>query len=229
LIRRMASPAFVVAAIVAFGVLNSVYAQVLPSRSLPSASPQNETGHDVVEGSPLVDVRAMSDLPIWKRVTLGTLNGMNAVREALENAHVHIGDSANEALGRPAFALSQTRTESDLVVVAVADLGFGEAGASLADVYTRAKQFGLELCPAEVAPYLRLQYLQQPVGEFLQIAMSPVSTYEGAKVDLAVADGGEGLLLVGGEARPDRVANGAVRFVFVRPRKAIVSAGSDMR
>jgi hypothetical protein len=229
LIRQMASLAFAVATIVAFGGLNSVYAQVPPSRALASASPQIETGQDVVEGRPLVDVRAAPDLPIWKRVTLGTLYSVSAVREALENAHVHIGDSANEALGRPAFALSQTRTESDLVVVEVADLGFGEAGASLADVYARAKQFGLELCPAEVAPYLRLQYLQQPVGEFLQIAMNPVSTYEGAEVDLAVADGGEGLLLVGGEARPDRVANGAVHFVFVRPRKAIVSAGSDMR
>jgi hypothetical protein len=183
----------------------------------------------VTSSSPASNARVASDLPIWKRVTLGTLNSANAIRDALEAAHVHIGDAANEVLGRPTFTFSQRKIESDLVVVAVTDLGFGEAGASVADVYTRAKQLGLALCPAEVAPYLRLQYLQQPVGEILQIAMNPVTTYEGAPVDLAVADGGEGLLLVGGEAPSDRVVSGTVHFVFVRPRRAIISAGPDLR
>lgn len=162
--------------------------------------------------------RNVADRPIWKHITLGTFNGVNAMRAALETAHVHIGDSANEVLGRPAFAWRQTRIESDLIVISVAELGFGERGASLAQIYARAVQLGLELCPAEVAPYLRLQYLQQPVGEILQIAMSPVASYRGDPVDLAVADGGEGLLLVGGEGRSDRIASGAVRFVFIRPR-----------
>jgi hypothetical protein len=181
-------------------------------------------GQPVREAPP--GMHNIADLPIWKHITLGTLNDVNAMREALETAHVHIGDSANEVLGRPAFAWSHSKIESDLVVVAVADLGFGERGASLAQIYARAVRLGLELCPAEVAPYLRLQYLQQPVGEILQIAMSPVATYHGEPVDLAVADGGEGLLLVGGEGRSDRIASGAVRFVFVRPRQ-VVSEPSD--
>jgi hypothetical protein len=181
------------------------------------------------QAEPSRNVRLVSNLSVWKRVTLGTFNSANAIREALETAHVHIGDSANEILGRPSFALSRTKIESDLVVVAVSDLGFGDNGASLADVYARAGQLGLELCPAEVAPYLRLQYLQQPVGEILQIAMTPLTTYQGEPVDLAVADGGEGLLLVGGEARFDRVASGTVHFVFVRPHRPLVSGGPDLR
>jgi hypothetical protein len=196
-----------VAIVMSLGSLVGAMAQVQPSR----------------------DVHLIADLPVWRRVTLGTLNNANAIRAALERAHVHIGDSANEILGRPSFALSQAKIESDLVVVAVSDLGFGDKGAPLADVYARAHQLGLELCPAEVAPYLRLQYLQQPVGEILQIAMAPVTTYGGDPVDLAVADGGEGLLLVGGEARSDRVATGAVQFVFVRPRRPIVSGGAELR
>jgi len=179
--------------------------------------------------APSLVVGIAADLPIWKRVTLGTFKSANAIREALDREHVHIGDSANEALGRPAFAFTSAKVELDLVVVAVTDLGFGAAGAPRADIYARAAQLGLELCPAEVAPYLRLQYLQQPVGEILQIAMQPVATYGGDPVDLAVADGGEGLLLVGGEAFSDRLASGAVRFVFVRPRRAIVSTRPDLR
>jgi hypothetical protein len=183
---------------------------------LAGAWAQREPAREAPRGT-----RNVADLPIWKHISLGSFNSVNAMRAALETAHVHIGDSANEILGRPAFAWSHTKIESDLVVVAVADLGFGERGASLAEIYTRALRLGLELCPAEVAPYLRLQYLQQPVGEILQIAMSPVATYYGDPVDLAVADGREGLLLIGGEGRSDRIANGAVRFVFVRPRQVV--------
>jgi hypothetical protein len=218
----MGQLAFAIALVVAFCQFNNAWAQVPSSRE--DGSRQREA-----ERTTSLNARIVSDLPIWKRVTLGTLNSAHAVRDALEAAHVHIGDAANEVLGRPAFTFSQTKIESDLVVVAVTDLGFGEAGASLGDVYTRAKQLGLALCPAEVAPYLRLQYLQQPVGEILQIAMNPVTTYGGAPVDLAVADGGEGLLLVGGEARSDRVVSGTVHFVFVRPRRSIVSAGPELR
>jgi hypothetical protein len=183
---------------------------------LASAWAQGEPAREARPGT-----RNVGDLPIWKHITFGTFSGVNAMRAALETAHVHIGDSANEVLGRPTFAWSQTKIESDLVVVAVSDLGFGETGASLAQIYARAVRLGLELCPAEIAPYLRLQYLQQPVGEILQIAMRPVATYHGDPVDLAVADGGEGLLLVGGEGNSDRIVNGAVRFVFVRQRRVM--------
>jgi hypothetical protein len=54
----------------------------------------------------------------------------------------------------------------------------------LRDLYRRALQLGLELCPAEAAPHLRLEYLNQPVGEFLHVAMRPIATYGGDFVDL---------------------------------------------
>jgi hypothetical protein len=54
----------------------------------------------------------------------------------------------------------------------------------LRDLYRRALQLGLELCPAEGAPQLRLEYLNQPVGEFLHVAMRPIATYGGDLVDL---------------------------------------------
>jgi hypothetical protein len=99
----------------------------------------------------------IADKPVWKRITLGTYKGVHTVRQALEAAQVRIGDSANEILGRPAFFFSRTRTDVDLIVVSVADLGFAGT-ASLSDIHRRANELGLELCPAEVAPLLRLQY-----------------------------------------------------------------------
>jgi hypothetical protein len=132
--------------------------------------------------------------------------------------HVRVGDSADEILGRPGFAFSQTRTDVDLVVVSLAELGFNDS-TSLADIYRRAGELGLELCPAEVAPLLRLQYADPPIGEFLNVAMRPVETYGGQPIALSVANAGTGPLLLGGEAHPDFLLNGMAKLVFVRPAR----------
>jgi hypothetical protein len=160
----------------------------------------------------------LADIPVWKRITLGTYGGINALRAALDAAHVRIGDSADEILGRPAFLFSKTKTDLDLVIVSVAELGF-PGSTPLADIYWRAGEIGLELCPAEAAPLLRLQYLNQPIGEFLNIAMHPVATYGGDPVVLSVANAGTGPLLLGGEGRLDVLMNWQARFVFVRPQR----------
>ena len=92
--------------------------------------------------------------------------------------------------------------------------------ASLHDIYARAVALGFELCPAEVGPALRLNYLDQPPGDSLHIAMKPVAKYNGALIDFTVARayGSDGFLLLGGDARPDTMLPGVQRFIFVRPR-----------
>ena len=167
-------------------------------------------------------------IPVWKTITIGELAGVNAVRAAMDAAPcaIFIGDWADEILGRPAFPFRRAKTELDLVVVTVAQLGFGEQGAALGHIHARAITFGLELCPAEVGPILRLSYLDQPPGEFLHIAMLPVARYSGEPVDFTLGNGGTGLLLIGGNARPDVVLPGSIRFVFVKPRPGTVVASS---
>jgi hypothetical protein len=160
--------------------------------------------------------KIIADFPIWKRITVGTHKGVNTMREALDAARIRIGNSADEILGRPAFPFSRTKRELDLVVLTAADLGF-TGHAPLSAIYRSALQLGLQLCPAEVGPQLRLQYLDQRVGEFLHIAMQPIPTYHGDLVDLTVANGGAGLLLLGGDASPDLKLHSTIKFVFVRP------------
>ena len=199
-----------------------------PSHLVPVVSGER-TGSGVVQGrTSSSGVAGINKFSIWKKATLGILQSAAGVREALDAAHVHVGDAANEILGRPGFSFGRRKIELDLVVVSVADLGFGERGASLADVHARAAQLGLELCPAELAPNLRLQYLDQPIGESLQIAMKPEATYHGDPIALALTNGGEGLLLIGGDAHPDQIQSAPVRFVFVRPHGAVVSARRDV-
>jgi hypothetical protein len=159
------------------------------------------------------------ETPIWKTITVGGSKRVNAIREALETApcHMAIGDDADEILGRPAFPFSKTPRELDLVVLSVFELGFDDQ-ASLYDIYARAVALGFELCPAEVGPALRLNYLDQPLGSSLHIAMKPVAQYNGALVDFTLDNNDGALLLLGGDARPDRMQPGVQRFIFVRPR-----------
>jgi hypothetical protein len=174
-----------------------------------------------------VEPASAAQAPIWKTITIGQYKGANAIRAAIDSAPcpMAIGDQADEILGRPAFSFSRTTADIDLVVIRVAELGFGPDGASLRDIYARAGIFGLELCPPEVGPILRLNYLDQPLGEFLHVAMRPVATYGGELVDFTLGNAGTALLLIGGDARPDFVLTGAVRVIFMRPRADAVASG----
>jgi hypothetical protein len=162
----------------------------------------------------------------WQTLTLGIHKGVNAYRNALEAAKIKIGDAANEILGRPAFAYVTSRTEVQLALVSASNLGV-ESASSLADVYKRAKELGLTLCPAEVGPQLRLEYRDQPVGETLDIAMEPVATYSGELTVLALVNFGSGLALIGGDGRSGAVVLPTRRFVFALPAKARLEARRD--
>ena len=169
---------------------------------------------------PLIERTSAAAIPVWKTITIGSYKNVDAVRAAVDASPcaIALGDWADEIMGRPGFAFSRKEAELDLVVVSVAELGFGEQGGARRDIYARASAIGLELCPPEAGPILRLVYLDQPSGEFLHVAMRPVARYSGELVDFTLGNGGAELILVGGDARPEVVLPGAVRLVFVRPR-----------
>jgi hypothetical protein len=128
-----------------------------------------------------------------------------------------VGKSADEILARPAFTLSGKKAEVELLAVSPAELGFQGETATLRDIYAHAQRLGLRLSPAEVAPLLRLQYFDQPIGEFLLIAMAPIRTWAGEPVILTVANGGAGLILIGQDGQEDLEVPVKSRFIFVRP------------
>jgi hypothetical protein len=171
-----------------------------------------------------VDVDKPAHFQVWRSITLGSYKGVDAYRDALDVAKIKTGDSAGEILGRPAFPYARTKTGVELAVHSAADLGVESDQASLAEVYRRARQAGLELCPAEVGPQLRLEYRNQPLGEALDIAMEPVATYGGEPTILTLANWGTGLLLIGRDGRPESMVFRKSRFVFALPTKGRLEA-----
>jgi hypothetical protein len=178
--------------------------------------------HLALKGAPPPrDIRtsfsSAAQVPVWKRIAVGTFRDLAALRGAMSALGCGVGNSADEIIGRPTFTLSGKKTEVELVAVSPAELGFTGETATLRNVYARAQLLGLLLAPAEVAPQLRLQYLDQPIGEFLIMAMEPIRTWAGEPVILTVANGGAGLILIGQDGQEGLDLPVGSRFVFVRP------------
>ena len=157
------------------------------------------------------------DVPTWKTIAVGTFGNSVALRDALDSVGCSIGGLAAEVLARPAFTVSSSKMDVELVAVSAVELGFKADSVPLAVIYARARQLGFELAAAEVGPQLRLQYLDQPMGEFLIVGMQPIKTWSGGPVVLNVANGGAGLILIGQDGRDDAEIPATSRLLFVRP------------
>jgi hypothetical protein len=173
-----------------------------------------------------VNLNKPAHFQMWRKITLGTYKGVDGYRRELDSAGIKVGDAADEILGRPAFSYGAMKTDVELVLVSAADLGV-ETESSLAGVYKRARQVGLELCPAEVGPQLRLDYRNQPLGEALEIAMEPVATYSGDPTILTLVNWGTGLALISRDGRSDSMVSPTSRFVFALPTSGRLEAMRD--
>jgi uncharacterized protein YjiS (DUF1127 family) len=90
-------------------------------------------------------VRPAVDVPVWKTITVGTFVDSFALGEALNAVGCGVGNSAGEALARPTFTLSATKTNVELFSVSAAEFGFETDTVSLADIYARSTA-GLWTC-----------------------------------------------------------------------------------
>jgi hypothetical protein len=161
-------------------------------------------------------LRNGADAPVWKRVSIGTYGAELALRNALDQAGCAQGDLAEQILARPSFQVSTQKADLELVMLSARNLGIQTETARIGDIYARARTFGFRLAPAEVGPQLRLQYQDQPVGEVLHVGMEPLTTRRGQPVIFVVANGAEGLMLIGQDVAAGLVPS-SIRFLFVRP------------
>jgi len=93
-------------------------------------------------------------------------------------AKFKVSDYAESMLKNADFTVSQEKENLTLIHLKVQDLGFS-SGATTKEIFEKAEELGLELCPAETGPQLRKQYLNQPLNEWLRIAMKPIPGSDG--------------------------------------------------
>ncbi len=150
-----------------------------------------------------------------KELPLGTRLKVTNVENA-KSAVVVVNDRGPFVAGREIdLSLAAAKEiEIDLVVATVAELGF-ENGAKRSEIYTRAKELGLELCPPEVGPQLRLQYRDQPMNERLLIGMELIADSDGNFRMFNVEHDDGGRWLDGRHGHPDHFWRGDDRWVFL--------------
>jgi len=163
----------------------------------------------------------MKDFPVWKTIRLGTGIMLGYFSEALAQSGLRMNPWYEWMLQDPAFKATTEPTEVDLVVVTEADLGLEKSILlTPADIYKQAIEVGLDLCPNEVGPQLRLQYRDQPQGEYLWIAMEPIIETRNNNQPLIFVVGRDiwHLLLDVKNVDPSTL-RWSPRWVFIKPRK----------
>jgi len=109
---------------------------------------------------------------VWKTIKLGVFPpGLGGnFHTTLDRRGMKVGHWADRMLDNVIFTYAKRETAVNLVQVTIAELGFGHENVTTQQIYARAKERGLDICPTEVAPQLRLQYEDQPEEDWLVVA-----------------------------------------------------------
>lgn len=137
-----------------------------------------------------------------------SINSPQKVEQALKDQNIYLDSWGKEILSQTEF--SQTAQNYELVRFTVEQLGLKQ-NATTDEIYDKAQELGLELCPAEVGPHLRLQY---PGKEYFNIAMKQIAYSDGALGVFGLSSDDARLPLNSYHAKPDRRWNASSRFVF---------------
>jgi hypothetical protein len=167
--------------------------------------------------APLGRDQTTKNVRTWKTITLGNYGTVIELRDALVHQNIWIGDIAGQMLRLPTFALTSGQADIALSIASVRQLGL-QSGTSFTKIHASAMEHGLDLCPPEVGPQLRLQYLDQKVGEYLLIGMKPLPTADGSLACFVVGNGGAGLFIIGRSAGAESTVPSRARLVFVLRR-----------
>ena len=115
--------------------------------------------------------------------------------------------------------------EAKLIRLRVEDLGFS-SGATTDQIFARAEELGLELCPPEVGPQFRLQYKNQPMNECVYVGMKQISVSAVSSSVFGVVRRDDGSWLRDDWSGPTIGWNADGEFVF-RLRKHVRQSVSD--
>lgn len=133
---------------------------------------------------------------------------------SLREAGISLNKYAEILFDDPAFVTSETSQWLLATEATVAELGL-MAGATSAEIFNRARCVGLDLCPLELAPHFRLQFLDQSEGPYLTVASTKTKDDDAYPNGFYLRRKDERLWLRGYQATSDYIWEPASRFVFL--------------
>ena len=108
-------------------------------------------------------MRIYPDCPVsTKTIEVGGLSKAELFQK-LQQSSISLNLYGEKLLFDDRFTTSGISYRVEIVELSVRDLGF-QFGATLPEIYKKAKELGLQLCPPELGPYLRLEYVDQGEG-----------------------------------------------------------------
>lgn len=132
------------------------------------------------------------------------------LKQELRAKNITISEYAEDMMDSRDFTTSETQERLDLIRLTVQDIGF-PSGATTDQIYQRAQDLGLELCPAETGPNLRLQ---NSTPDWTLVAMKQITDRNGRPNVFSLDQHFHGLRLSHYWAIPDRKWYPHSRFVF---------------
>lgn len=96
------------------------------------------------------------------------------LQQELKQAGVNVSIYAEDMMRSKDFTTLPIPQALDTVRLKVGDLGFS-GYPTIDQVYRKAQELGLELCPAEVGPQMKLQTKNQPLGDSYCIGMKQIA------------------------------------------------------
>lgn len=158
------------------------------------------------------------EFPVRFRVTLGEHRSGAEYLTVLSEQGIRVSIDAEYILRNSSFVCASKQKTIDLVVVSPKHFGFTKR-ATLNEICGVAeKYYHLFPCPPETGPALRLLYLDQPIGSYLDIAMRPINGRYGDKKLFYLVTGGDAFWLGDSLACPLNEWSPDREIVF-RPRK----------
>lgn len=154
---------------------------------------------------------------IWRTMELGTGLTPLDFRGALKSNGFFFNSRANDLFNNTSFTVAKRKIEVDLVAPSVFELGFPK-GSTRENIYRRAQELGLKLCPLEVIPQLRLAYREQPKEEKLHVAAELITGEYSENIVFCVSRYADNLWLGDVKCYPGEYCPARSRWVFVRPR-----------
>ncbi len=148
------------------------------------------------------------------------------LEEEMNATGIKMNSNAADMMRSPELTTLPTPQPLETVRLKVEGLGF-VGKTSIAQIYAKAQELGLELCPAEVGPHLRLKNTDQSMGDWYFVGMKQITNPIGSPYIFSLGRTGEGLWLSDNWANPAVEWYPSNEFMFSLRKSAFPESRSE--